>query len=276
MIVNIEQIDPFSLLSVTFEKRAELPIESGIYFVILDTKILYIGKSINLRNRWAGHHRAKQFNALGDIKIAWFTPPNLEEGDLEELEEICIEHFSPPFNGEVIPDRFAVVDPALSLLGEKIKQNRKQRGITGEQMGKAIGVSKSCMEAIEQGRCDVKFTIIVKIAKLLKIPVEDFFNFPDVSAEPINDIPVTHGRTGNSRDTTIALPMLFGLRLKQLRHEIGLTEEDLAKEAELTLHQINLMEQGRGLVRIDALKKLAKVLRIPNNELFDFSELVMI
>lgn len=108
MIVNVEQIDPYSLPSVTLGQRDQLPSVSGIYFAILDAEILYIGRSINIQQRWRweGHHRANQLQSLGNVIIAWFPFTCLDEKELGELEEECIEHFKPTLNGIKIPDEF--------------------------------------------------------------------------------------------------------------------------------------------------------------------------
>jgi hypothetical protein len=44
-------------MDLTIENRDKLPSESGIYFVIRDSKVIYIGKAKNVWQRWQHHHR---------------------------------------------------------------------------------------------------------------------------------------------------------------------------------------------------------------------------
>lgn len=108
MIVNVEQIDPFSLPSVVLGQRSKLPAVSGIYFAILRAEVLYIGKTTNLQHRWLNHHRINQFRSYDGLVVAWIPLEGIEERDLIQLEEDCIKQFKPLLNREIIPKEFAV------------------------------------------------------------------------------------------------------------------------------------------------------------------------
>ncbi|MDZ8135795.1 MAG: GIY-YIG nuclease family protein [Nostoc sp. DedQUE04] len=86
-MINPQTINPFFLPSVTLEKRSQLPVTSGIYFVIdIQNKVRYIGKAINLRERWRNH---KVLNSgLLQSKIAWFDLLK-EQLDIFESKLIC-------------------------------------------------------------------------------------------------------------------------------------------------------------------------------------------
>jgi len=89
------------LPSLPLEERKALPATAGIYFVLAGDAVLYIGKATNLYQRWDAHHRLKQLNKRGGCRIAWMTVD--DAGLLDELEQVCITHFDPVLNGEVIP-----------------------------------------------------------------------------------------------------------------------------------------------------------------------------
>jgi excinuclease UvrABC nuclease subunit len=57
MSVEIKRINPFTLPSIGIEQRTKLPDLSAVYFVIFGDEIIYIGKSVNLYQRWLAHHR---------------------------------------------------------------------------------------------------------------------------------------------------------------------------------------------------------------------------
>ena len=61
------------------------------------------------------------------------------------------------------------------VLGKKIQKRRKQLGITQEDVGYKVGISRAYMGYIEQGRNAPSLEILEKIAKILKSPISDFF-----------------------------------------------------------------------------------------------------
>lgn len=62
----------------------------------------------------------------------------------------------------------------------------------------------------------------------------------------------------------------FGKRLKQLREEKGISQAQLAFEAEIQISQIIRIERGLINTTIANVKLLSKILDIPLKELFDF------
>jgi len=90
-------ITPSALPSLPLDERYDLPDTAAIYFVLADNTVLYIGQSINVRQRWAAHHRLKQLNERDGCRIAWMTVD--DAGLLDELERACIAHFQPMLNG---------------------------------------------------------------------------------------------------------------------------------------------------------------------------------
>lgn len=56
-----------------------------------------------------------------------------------------------------------------------VRELRKESGWTQEQFGDLLKVSRQTINSIENGRFDPSLTLALKIAKLLKNPVEDIF-----------------------------------------------------------------------------------------------------
>ena len=59
----------------------------------------------------------------------------------------------------------------LDLLGEAIKQARKERHLTQEQLGKLVGVQKSQISKIENSFTDARFETIIKVFKALNAKI---------------------------------------------------------------------------------------------------------
>lgn len=55
----------------------------------------------------------------------------------------------------------------LDLLGHSIKQARKERQLTQEQLGELVGVKKAQISKIENSVTDARFSTIIKVFKVL-------------------------------------------------------------------------------------------------------------
>ena len=94
-------INPADLPSLPLDERAALPGTPAIYFVLAGDTVLYIGQSVNMRQRWLAHHRFAQLDERGGCRIAWMEVS--DTGLLDELERACIAHFSPLLNNAPLP-----------------------------------------------------------------------------------------------------------------------------------------------------------------------------
>ncbi|MDO4647199.1 MAG: helix-turn-helix transcriptional regulator [Eubacteriales bacterium] len=59
-------------------------------------------------------------------------------------------------------------------IGSRIKEARRDKGITQEQLAFACGVGEKTIQAVERGRCRPSYELIVKISAELNVFV-DFF-----------------------------------------------------------------------------------------------------
>ncbi|MAC94266.1 MAG: transcriptional regulator [Flavobacteriales bacterium] len=55
----------------------------------------------------------------------------------------------------------------LDLIGHSIKQARKERHLTQDQLGKLVGVKKAQISKIENSVTDARFSTILKVFKVL-------------------------------------------------------------------------------------------------------------
>jgi hypothetical protein len=107
--VNPAPVDPLALPSLPLTDRSQLPVCPAVYFALDGDRVLYIGRSVNLQQRWITHHRYSQLKGLNNVRIAWLecSDPSL----LPEIEAALIEYFQPSLNGELIPFKI----PSTSL-----------------------------------------------------------------------------------------------------------------------------------------------------------------
>lgn len=71
----------------------------------------------------------------------------------------------------------------LDLLGEAIKQARKKRHLTQEQLGKLVGVQKAQISKIENSLTDARFDTIIKVFKALDAKIHFNIELLDQSVE---------------------------------------------------------------------------------------------
>ena len=63
------------------------------------------------------------------------------------------------------------------LLGKRIKELRKNKGYTQEQLSELVGIETSSLSGIESGRFFPSLHVLDKMSKVLHIQLADFFNF---------------------------------------------------------------------------------------------------
>jgi DNA-binding Xre family transcriptional regulator len=166
MIVDLQPLNPLELLSVSLEKRSQLPVTSGIYFVIdTQNEVRYIGKAINLRERWRNHKILK--NGLLQWRIAWF---DLSKEQLDIFESKLICKYCPDLN-KLYPFK---VSPG------RIKEIRHQQGIQQQKLAEALNWAPSYLSVVERGGKSIPLQTLNQLCKALNCNPGDLLKFePD-------------------------------------------------------------------------------------------------
>ncbi|NEO87913.1 MAG: GIY-YIG nuclease family protein [Spirulina sp. SIO3F2] len=100
-MINPENLNLATLPSVPLEKRTQLPSISGIYFALdADGVVHYIGRSVDIQQRWTQHHRLNQLSAMHSPRIAYLQVSDTSL--LPAIEEALIEWFKPSLNGALV------------------------------------------------------------------------------------------------------------------------------------------------------------------------------
>lgn len=60
---------------------------------------------------------------------------------------------------------------SLDMLGEAIKQARKERNLTQEELGSLVGVKKAQISKLENSLTDARFETIIKVFKALNAKI---------------------------------------------------------------------------------------------------------
>jgi hypothetical protein len=95
-MIDPKNLDISTLPSVNLESRTFLPPLPSVYLAVdAQSKVQYIGRSLNTKTRWAKHSKLKDLMPLGSIKIYYLLLP---ENVLVFVENVLIEYFKPPLN----------------------------------------------------------------------------------------------------------------------------------------------------------------------------------
>jgi GIY-YIG catalytic domain len=95
-----ESINLATLPSIALENRRTFPQCSCIYIARSGEEILYIGKAINLAQRWRQHHRQAELESMEEVKITWLEVS--DPGLLPVVEKALIQYFKPQLNGQSV------------------------------------------------------------------------------------------------------------------------------------------------------------------------------
>ena len=64
----------------------------------------------------------------------------------------------------------------------------------------------------------------------------------------------------------------FGKKIKKLRAEKGITQEELAQKVGISVDFLSLIERGKNAPSFENLEKIAKALSVEPKELFSFKK----
>ena len=67
------------------------------------------------------------------------------------------------------------METQLKLVGSKIKQLRKEKGLRQTDVADGTGISYRHYQEIESGRVNVTVSTLGRIAEFLKLPIQSFF-----------------------------------------------------------------------------------------------------
>lgn len=79
--------------------------------------------------------------------------------------------------GKVAPQRGLIMKSTRELLGARIKELRKARKLSQEELAELIGVEPQHLSRIEGGRGFPSLDRLEKLAVALKVGLADFFDF---------------------------------------------------------------------------------------------------
>lgn len=136
---------------------------------------------------------------------------------------------------------------ARELLAVRVRELRRERGLTQRELAQAAGLSRSVVARIEQGNAKPHPDSLAAIAYTLGLSVSD----------------LAGEETGLERDILAE----FGCRLRNLREAEGLTRQELGQAVGVTAATIATYECGRVCPQKKFLAALAERFGVSVSEL---------
>lgn len=190
-----EMINLATLPSLPLSRRSCLPEEPGVYFVVQQTRIRYIGQTQSLKTRWAQHHRLEQYLKEDDMVIAWL--PLSKTLTRSAIERACINYFTPLDNGKRLPRQAMALPPRhydsrynttvnkketvyiktenrltfekLNTLGKRLRLCRHAHGLRAMALASMVDITPNYLSLVEHDRKVPGLAMLQKLATALQV-----------------------------------------------------------------------------------------------------------
>ena len=141
------------------------------------------------------------------------------------------------------------------MIGVLLRDARRQEGCTLEACAEALGVSKSDIEAYEEGREPISLPELEVLGYVLDAPVSHFI-------DPQSEL------TTDEKDPDFATILslrhrIIGALVRQARLEADLDQDELADLLGWTTDEVEAYELGRRSIPVTQLETLARSLELP-------------
>lgn len=169
--IDADKVSLLNLPSLPLSCRKQFPSCPAIYFVLAAEKVLYVGRTINLVNRWAGHHRLAELENIEEVKIAW-----MEVNDftlLPSVEKVLIQYLKPTLNNQPVKIRRQVDAPTVNNPGcsipDALSQAPPERKLTKDSIVQFVETSKRCTPSAEEHLFSMRGSLLLEFASVLKV-----------------------------------------------------------------------------------------------------------
>lgn len=146
----------------------------------------------------------------------------------------------------------------LTNFPQKLREERKKRGYTQEEMAKLLAIGQSAYAKWENGRTEPTLDNIIKLANILDVTVDYLL-----------------GRSDNFSNTIVLSKnnmKSFSKRLKELRLEKNQTQQEVADELGVNRVNVTRWEKGNTEPSFSKLIELSKLLNTTPNYLLGVSD----
>lgn len=152
----------------------------------------------------------------------------------------------------------------LSRLATNLRESRKQRGVTREQLATTAEVDPQLIKRIENGRANPALVVLSRLASALMISLSMMLS-SDIAAEPVLIV--------NKAESEPFESEAVGETIAALRHSRHLSRRGLARMIALRPLTLSRYESATTDARVLAVEPLARALGVGTREFVEAIEL---
>jgi predicted GIY-YIG superfamily endonuclease len=141
-VINLKSLNISDLPWLPLEEKSAFPNQPAIYFCIDNNDgVQYIGRSVNLKQRWSQHHRYERLKRTGSIKIAYLIVHDVN--CLIELEKEAIKIFNPILNNTKEACRSKTISKQKSYIKNILGEILQDKNITPYKFWKSLKIGQN-------------------------------------------------------------------------------------------------------------------------------------
>ena len=149
----------------------------------------------------------------------------------------------------------------MAVDGNRIRQLRKNSGLTQEELGKKLGVIKQTVSSWENNISEPNSEVLSKIASVFNVSIGYLYG------NSSSDIDYA-----NYQMDTPEFALDFKMRIRDLMAEQKMSEEDFAKRTGFNYEEKDSYLYGNRIPSIEDLIKIAAALNVSTDYLLDISK----
>ena len=159
------------------------------------------------------------------------------------------------------------------MISERLKELRIRQGLTQVELARKIGITKDLYNKYERTDIRPPYETICKLADVLSTTTDYILERTD------NSIPIS-GESNKTNYTDVHQNIISDnnkansplSRINSMRLKSGLSREELAKKAGVSIDVIANLEEGKGGINGDNVDRVAKALNTNFDYLMGFSD----
>lgn len=151
-------------------------------------------------------------------------------------------------------------------IGERIRQEREFLGYTREQFSEILDISERFLADIELGNRGMSFSTLINISQKLNVTTDY------ILIGTVNEIPKLYKNAYPVDLDRKEFSILIGNKIREIRTDRGISQEDLALEADIHPDFYGKMERGERCPSIYTIYKLCKSLEMTLSEILDIGD----
>ncbi len=144
------------------------------------------------------------------------------------------------------------IEEQVRRFGQRLRVCRTQAGLSQLALAKRAGVDLAAVSFLERAKRAPNLNTLVRVARAAGVT-------PATLLEDGRSAPAKHAPDAHDADSL----KRFGVNLRSVRDEAGMSQEALAHDARLDRAAISIIERGTRAANLRTILKLARALKVP-------------